>query len=204
MPYKPKAEKERELYLTLAELCAGISSLENCSEADALAQVCMALADDMLICRWDDEGYIHADWGKYWLKARIRIPGDGKVLDNQSPFQSRSRWRTLLILRASASTIWPLPPAPIEGAIAPPAASPAKREAIPPSPTSDWQTEFRPWYRETYIPQQEKAGRVPKRDEDVKAAQKAFPKVPREEVYKARRDLAPAAWTKPGPKPKKK
>ena len=140
MPYKPKAEKERELYMTLAELCAGICSLENCSEVDALVQVRKARADgELRWVKWGDGKHLSRRPtppapGEWWLTAKIRIPGDGKVSDDDGVTPEGlalgiAEWRTLLILRASASPIWQLAPAPI----ASPAAGPAESEAAPPS-----------------------------------------------------------------------
>jgi hypothetical protein len=131
--------------MTLLEAIAEFAAVDHCSEADALVQVRKALADDMLICRWGDGFgyglYGDTDWGEWWLKAKIRIPGDGKVLDNhmgmpdddvltgERPFRRVSRYRTLLIRRDSLSRLLSLITAPV----APRAAGPAESEAAPPS-----------------------------------------------------------------------
>jgi len=141
MPYKSKAERERELYADMLEAIAEFAAVDHCSEADALVQLRKALADNMLICRWGDGFgyglYGDTDWGEWWLKAKIR--GDGKVLDNhmlmpdddmltgERPFRRVSRYRTLLIRRDSLSRLLPLIAAPV----ALPAAGPAEREAAP-------------------------------------------------------------------------
>src|SRR5262249_1704727 len=97
MPYISNAEREAARWIDVADLCTAICHGENCREADAGVQLRKALADGAFAFRrgdgrWDDgvrwgDGFNYnlsgrTDWGKWWLKAKIRIPGDGKVLDN--------------------------------------------------------------------------------------------------------------------------
>jgi hypothetical protein len=151
MPHISNPEREAARWIDVADLCTAICRGENSREADAVVQLRKALADGAFVFRrgdgrWDDgvrwgDGYEYGlsgstDRGKWWLTAKIRFPGDGKVLDNhmglpdddvltgKRPFRRISRYRTLLIYRDSASRIWRLPPAPS----APPA---AKSKATP-------------------------------------------------------------------------
>jgi len=96
--------------MTLVEACAQIAVAGRLSEVDAVLQLRGMLADGVLVCRWDAEWAGSVPRGKWWLKAKIRIPGDGQVLDDDfDPFPT---YKTLLILRRSLSRYWPLPAAP--------------------------------------------------------------------------------------------
>jgi hypothetical protein len=109
--------------MTLVEACAQIAAADRISEADALVQLRGALADGVLACRWDAEWAGSVPRGKWWLKADVRIPGDGQILDDD--FDPFPRYKALLILRRSLSRKWPVPPAPI-------APSAAKNKTTPP------------------------------------------------------------------------
>jgi hypothetical protein len=110
--------------MTLVEACAQIAVAGRLSEADALVQLRGALADGVLVCHFDVDWGGVASPGKWWLKAKIRIPGDGQVLDDDG-FNPFPTYKTLLILRRSLSRYWPLLATPI----APPA---AKGKTSPP------------------------------------------------------------------------
>jgi len=147
MPYISKAAREAALYITLLDLCTAICHLENCGEADALVQLRNALADgELRWAKWGDGKHlsrrpvprIGVAW---WLTAKIRIPGDGKVWDDDGVTPEGlalgiEEWRTLLIYRDSAARLWRLPPAPS----APPAAGPAE-SGVTPSPLTKEETE---------------------------------------------------------------
>jgi hypothetical protein len=103
--------------MTLLEACVQIVTVARCSEADALVQLRGALADGVLICKWDPPGVFAVPRGGWWLGVKIRIPGDGYVLDDRRTSEewrfgvpARYGYRMLLILRESLSALWPLPP----------------------------------------------------------------------------------------------
>ena len=123
MPHISNPEREAARWMTLVEACAQIAAADRISEADALVQLRGALADGVLACRWDAEWAGSVPRGKWWLKADVRIPGDGQILDDD--FDPFPRYKALLILRRSLSRKWPVPPAPI-------APSAAKNKTTPP------------------------------------------------------------------------
>lgn len=57
---------------------------------------------------------------------------------------------------------------------------------------------LRRWYVEEHVPFYLKNGVMPSRDDDVDVARKIFRDVPREAVFRMRRNHAPPEWTKRG------
>jgi hypothetical protein len=124
MPYKSKAECERENWMMLPEVVAHIRSADSCDEKVARQLLVKALADGVRVLgplRWarekDDKprpfGYTPATvptdtppLGRDWLTAKIRWK-TGRVRDDWS--QDRNgKWRLLLILRFKVEQQWPL------------------------------------------------------------------------------------------------
>lgn len=126
MPYKSKAERERERWMTLPEAVAHIRLADKCGESDARRQLLKALADGLSAMgplKWekekDDEprpfGYtpiiVPTDAppvGREWLKAKIRWK-TGKVRNDWTEYKY-GKWRVPLILRAKVDQHWPLAP----------------------------------------------------------------------------------------------
>jgi hypothetical protein len=127
MPYKSKAESERENWVTLPVAVAHIRAADRCEEKDARRQLIKALADGPRILgplRWEKGkgdkpppfGYtpmtVPTDTpplGRDWLTARIRWEA-GRVHDDWSEHKN-GKWRVLLILRSKVEQHWPLTPA---------------------------------------------------------------------------------------------
>src|SRR5262249_29285955 len=101
MPYKSKAERERENWMMLPEAAAHIRSADRCNEKAARHQLVKALADGVRVLgplRWDRETgdkpspfgdtpvTVPTDTppsGRDWLTARIRWK-TGRVRDDWS------------------------------------------------------------------------------------------------------------------------
>jgi len=132
MPYKTKAERERERWMTLPEAVAHICSADGCDERDARRQLIAALVDNVLgPLKWERErsdkpapfgvsSIISTTdtppLGREWLKAKICWK-TGRVRDHW-----RGKWRVLLILRHGIARHWkPSPPSRLSStSIAPP------------------------------------------------------------------------------------
>jgi hypothetical protein len=128
MPYRSKAERERENWMTLPEAVVHISLADNCGdETVARRQLVMALADgELWPLKWEKErggrvapsfGYTAVPAptdtpprGRDWLQAKIRWK-TGKVRDDWSEHQD-GKWRVLLIHRLSVEKHWPFPTVP--------------------------------------------------------------------------------------------
>ena len=130
MPYKSKAEVERERWMTLPDAVAHIithlraAKADHCDEKAARQQIIKALADGVQVLgplRWDKEkgdkpppfGYtptiVPTDTpplGRDWLTAKIRWKS-GRVLDDWGEYKN-GKWRVLMILRATVEQHWPL------------------------------------------------------------------------------------------------
>jgi hypothetical protein len=105
LPYKSKAERKRELFVTLAEAIDRISKQDKCSWDEAKDQVRAALADNAIgPLRWEDERPAEVSTAPidrdFWQKADIRR--DGSVFDRW-----RERSRTLLIAKHMIFQLWP-------------------------------------------------------------------------------------------------
>ena len=121
MPYKSKAEREREEWMTLPEIVKHLRSVDNCDERTARRQLVKALADGGLRpLKWERErggrsqpfGYtsltVPTDTppsGRDWLVAKINWKV-GKVRDDWGEFRPR-KWRVLLIRRFTVLRTWP-------------------------------------------------------------------------------------------------
>jgi hypothetical protein len=125
VPYKTKAEQEREEWMTLAEATAHIRAAHECDERAARRQSIAALANRVRYLqhlKWKRErndrvplsGYsrvtIPVDTpplGRAWLEAKIRWK-TGRVRDDWGEFNP-GKWRVLLISRYGVARLWPLP-----------------------------------------------------------------------------------------------
>jgi hypothetical protein len=125
MPYKTKAERERENWKTIPEVVAGICAADDCQEKAARNLLRKALADDGLgPLRWQLEKHDRIPqkpWGvplavpddlpprgQVWLKAKIRWK-TGRVRDDWGDYNN-GKWRVLLIHRLRAAQHWPQSP----------------------------------------------------------------------------------------------
>ena len=107
MPYKSKAERKHELFMTLADTINRISKQDNCSWDEAKDQIRAALADNAIApLRWEDEPPTAVSTAPvdrdFWEKADIRR--DGRVFDPWT-----NQWRMLLVLKHSIFKHWPKP-----------------------------------------------------------------------------------------------
>jgi hypothetical protein len=125
MPYKSKAERERENWITLPEVVAQICSGDKCDEKVARRQLVRALADgpqglgllrwerekdDRPPPRWKTKVMTPADTpplGRAWSKAKIRWK-TGKVRNDWGEYK-HGKWRVLLIQRFTVLRLWPSP-----------------------------------------------------------------------------------------------
>jgi hypothetical protein len=122
MPYKTKAERERENWMTLPDAVAHIQSSDQCDDVGAVQrQLHAALADGALKpLKWEREpddrpppfGYTPvmspADTppiGHDWLIAKI-CWNAGTVRDDWSEHKN-GKWRVLLVHRLSVVRQWP-------------------------------------------------------------------------------------------------
>jgi hypothetical protein len=122
MPYKSRAELERECWMMLPEAVAHIRDADGCDEAAARQQIIKALADGVRalgLLRWEKEKgdkppfgstgiTVPSDTppsGRDWLTAKIRWNA-GRVRNDWSEYKS-GKWRVLLILRAKVEQLWP-------------------------------------------------------------------------------------------------
>jgi len=105
LPYKSKGERERELWMTLAEAIDWISKQDSCSRRAATLQIRAALADNAIghsHLRWEDAaGDYPPIRRQFWQKASI---GRGRVFDPET-----KRWRTLLLRKDDVFQLWPKP-----------------------------------------------------------------------------------------------
>jgi hypothetical protein len=120
MPYKTKAERERENWMTLPEAVTHILSAEKSDDVDAARrQLRAALADDALRpLRWERETDDRPPFGstsiisltdtppsgRDWLNAEIRWRS-GRVRDDWDEFKN-GKTRVLLILRHCVARLW--------------------------------------------------------------------------------------------------
>jgi hypothetical protein len=127
MPYKSKAEEERDRWMTLPEAVAHIRSADHCDENAARQEIMKALADGVRVLgplRWKKEKSDKPapfgsapittptdtpPIGSNWLGATIRWK-NGRVRDDWSEHKN-GKWRVLLILRSKVEQYWPLTPA---------------------------------------------------------------------------------------------
>jgi hypothetical protein len=129
MPYKTKAERVRENWMTLAEAAAYVHSVENFKiKSGAHKEIRKALTDGAFhssrlhLIRWEEEVRISGkplsigppavprDFD--WRDARIRW-ASGKVLDPHGAFEGgewRPAWRTVWLSRSRVRQLWPAPP----------------------------------------------------------------------------------------------
>jgi hypothetical protein len=123
MPYKTKAERERENWMTLPDAVAHIQSSDQCDDEGVVhRQLHAALADGALRpLRWEQEpddrpppfGYTPImsptdtpPIGRDWLSAKI-CWNTGKVRDDWSEHKN-GKWRVLLVHRLNIERHWPL------------------------------------------------------------------------------------------------
>jgi hypothetical protein len=105
LAYKSKAERKRELFMTLAEAINRISKQDKCSWGEAKDQIRAALADNAIgPLRWEDERPTAVSTAPidrdFWQKADIRQ--DGRVFDPWG-----KRLRTLLVIKHMIFQLWP-------------------------------------------------------------------------------------------------
>jgi hypothetical protein len=122
MPYKTKAERERENWMTLPDAVAHIRSSDQCDDVGVIhRQLHAALAEGALKpLRWEREpddrpppfGYTPImsapdtpPIGHDWLGAKI-CWNTGKVRDDWSEHKN-GKWRVLLVHRLSMVRLWP-------------------------------------------------------------------------------------------------
>jgi hypothetical protein len=122
MPYKTKAESERENWMTLPEAVTHILSADKCDDLSAARrQLRAALADGALKpLRWKRESDDRSPpfgstsvitpsetppLGRDWLNAKIRWRM-GRVRDDWDEFKN-GKWRVLLIHGHSLARHWP-------------------------------------------------------------------------------------------------
>jgi hypothetical protein len=118
MPYKTKAELERERWMTLPEAVAHIRSVDKCNECEARRQLIAALADGVRVLgplKWEREpgdrgapfgvssitGPTGPPLGGAWSEAEINSK-TGRVRDDWDS----GKWRVLLILRQGVLGTW--------------------------------------------------------------------------------------------------
>jgi hypothetical protein len=124
MPYKSKAERERERWMTLPEAVTHIRSADNCDVTDARQRLLKLLADGLRATgplKWEKEkddkpppfgstSMIGPSdtppLGQDWLKAKIRWR-NGKVRNDWTEHKY-GKWRTPLLLRAKVEQHWPV------------------------------------------------------------------------------------------------
>jgi hypothetical protein len=125
LPYKTKADQEREKWMTLPEAVAHICSALGCDERGGRRQLIAALSDGaryLQHLKWEREqndrltpigyspGIIPMDTpplGRTWLEAKIRWK-TGRVRDDWGGYNP-GKWRVLLISRYGVARLWPLP-----------------------------------------------------------------------------------------------
>jgi hypothetical protein len=127
MPYKTRAEQQRENWMTLPEVVAHVQSVED--ESEARDEVLKALMDDAFhpppnLIRWKDEVRIEGsppeeigppDYpprGRKWGDAEIRWD-TGEVLDPYGGAQDgkwQPTWRIVWLAKSKVKKIWPEPP----------------------------------------------------------------------------------------------
>jgi hypothetical protein len=122
MPYKTKAERQREEWMALLEAVTHIRSADNCDENAAREQLIAALADGALgPLRWQRErddkpplfGFTSIvtptdtpPLGRAWEKAKIRWK-TGHVRDDWGGYKP-GKWRILLISKYRVVRCWPV------------------------------------------------------------------------------------------------
>jgi hypothetical protein len=121
MPYKSKAEREREEWMTLLDAAEHIRNAEGMpDEREARDQLRAALADGLLPLKWKRGhrdpappfGYLACPAptddpprGRQWSTAKINWK-TGKVRDDWGEYQS-GKWRILLVHRHMVINQWP-------------------------------------------------------------------------------------------------
>ena len=138
MPYKTKAERERENWMTLPEAVTHIRTADRCDKRAARRQLIAALADGLRVLgplKWGRErddrlppfGSTSITTptdtpppGRAWLEAKIRWKA-GRVRDDWGEYKP-GKWRVLLILRHSVLRQWQ-PPGPTDSPARPDSAS---------------------------------------------------------------------------------
>jgi hypothetical protein len=131
MPYKTKAKRQRESWMTLPEVVTHICSTDGCDEQSARRQLVEALADGVRVLgplRWEKEQGDKSPpfgttsittpsdtppLGRAWFEAEI-CWNTGRVRDDWGEYKS-GEWRVLLIHREHVTHHW-RSPAPVEPA----------------------------------------------------------------------------------------
>ena len=118
MPYHSKAATERALWLTITGALPHIRKAESCDEPEAIRQLDAALADRVLLLKWDEPRLIAGpgDQGPFaetpvysrsWLGPNRN--GD-EVLDDAGASEEGRTRKVLLIHQLSIDTTWPTVP----------------------------------------------------------------------------------------------
>jgi hypothetical protein len=125
LPYKTKADQEREKWMTLPEAVVHICTADGCDERAARHRLIAALADGaryLQHLKWEREPgdrpspigpapmMIPMDappLGRAWSHAKIRWK-TGRVRDDWGEYKP-GKWRVLLISRYGISRLWPPP-----------------------------------------------------------------------------------------------
>jgi hypothetical protein len=140
MPYKTKAEQQRENWMTLPEVATHVQSVKDLNESEARDEVLKALMDDAFhsrgqtFLRWKEGIRIlgpapeeigphdYPPRGRKWAVTEIRWD-TGELLDPYGGARDgkwQPTWRIVWLAKSKVIKIWPEPP---PGLDAPPAAS---------------------------------------------------------------------------------